>query len=114
MGLQMARMQVLERAGKHTPKNLKCGGLGSLLIFTAYERKVSFPLHMECCQEKINLISIQAEILLKLRIVIQLFEFTEVVSVILRAALEGRLIAVFSCLCLFSRWQCSSETAGSK
>lgn len=46
--------RVLERTGKHPSKNLKCGGLNCLLIFTAHERKMSFPLETESCQENIT------------------------------------------------------------
>lgn len=51
----MARLQALERAVKHPPKKLKgWGGLDRLLVFSAHERKVSLPLDIESCQEKIT------------------------------------------------------------
>lgn len=52
----MARLQALERSGKHPPKKTKVGGEGldRLLVFSAHERKVSLPLDIESCQEKIT------------------------------------------------------------
>lgn len=44
----------LERTGKHPSKNLKVWGLDCLLIFTARERKMSFPLETETFQEIIT------------------------------------------------------------
>lgn len=42
---------LLKKKEQNPPKNLKCGGLNCLLIFTARERRMSFPFETESCQE---------------------------------------------------------------
>lgn len=86
----MARLQVLERAGKHPSKNLKCGGLTASWSLLLVKERCHFPWKRKAAK-RYNLISMQAETLLKLRIVIQTFAFMEAAAMILCTALEGDL-----------------------